>query len=116
MLGEEFLKDHHARPLGKWRGGWGPLWSGLGQCWHHPSGVVSCGDAAGLINPHTGEGMTGALISGQQAGKAVSAYLRENREPLRLEDYSRWIKEHFSQEYRLTPSLQQDGPYSNHAA
>jgi flavin-dependent dehydrogenase len=105
-LGEEFLKDHQANPLGRWRGGWGPLWSGLGQYWHHPSGVVSCGDAAGLINPYVCEGMTAALRSGEQAGKAISAYLLGNRDPLKLEEYSKWITEHFSQQYRLTPSLQ----------
>ena len=105
-LGEELLKDHHAKPLGRWRGGWGPLWSGLGQYWHHPSGVVSCGDAAGLINPCGGEGMTAALRSGEQAGKAISGYLLGNRDRLKLEEYSERIIERFSQQYRLTPSLQ----------
>jgi len=105
-LGEELLKDHHAKPLGRWRGGWGPLWSGLGQYWHHPSGVVSCGDAAGLINPYSGEGMTAALRSGKQAGEAISDYLLGNRDPRELDEYSRWIIEHFSRQYRLTPLLQ----------
>ena len=105
-LGEELLKDHHAKPLGRWRGGWGPLWSGLGQYWNHTSGVVSCGDAAGLIHPNTGEGMTAALRSGEQAGKAISSYLLGNRDPLKLEEYSKWIIEHFSRQYRFTPSLQ----------
>ena len=106
LLVENFLKEHHANPLGKRRGGWGPLWSGLGQYWHHPSGVVSCGDAAGLINPYTGEGMTAALRSGEQAGKAISSYLLGNRDPIKLEEYSKWIIEHFSRQYRLTTSLQ----------
>jgi geranylgeranyl reductase family protein len=105
-LGEEFLRDRQANPIGRWRGGWGPLWSGLGKCWHHPSGIVSCGDAAGLINPYSGEGMAAALRSGEQAGKAISGYLLGNRDPLKLEEYSKWIIEHFSQQYRLTPSLQ----------
>lgn len=105
-LGEELLKDHHAKPLGRWRGGWGPLWSGLGQYWHHPSGVVSCGDAAGLINPYSGEGMTAALRSGEQAGKAISDYLLGNHDPRKLNEYSRWIIEHFSRQYRLTPLWQ----------
>ena len=106
LLGEEFLREHHANPLGRWRGGWGPLWSGVGQYWHHPSGVVSCGDAAGLINPYGGEGITAALRSGEQAGKAISSYLLGNRDPLKLEEYSKWIIEYFSRQYRLTPSLQ----------
>jgi 2-polyprenyl-6-methoxyphenol hydroxylase-like FAD-dependent oxidoreductase len=105
-LGEELLKDHHAKPLGRWRGGWGPLWSGLGQYWHHPSGVVSCGDAAGLINPYSGEGMTAALRSGEQAGKAISDYLLGNHDPRKLNEYSHWIIEHFSRQYRLTPLWQ----------
>jgi geranylgeranyl reductase family protein len=105
LLVEEFLEEHHAIPLGKRRGGWGPLWSGLGQCWHHTSGVVSCGDAAGLINPYTGEGMTAALKSGEQAGKAVTSYLLANRDPLKLEKYSEWIIGHFNQQYRLTTSI-----------
>ena len=105
-LGEELLRDHHANPLGRWRGGWEPLWSGLGQYWHHPSGVVSCGDSAGLIDPYTGEGMTAALKSGEQAGKAISDYLLGNRDPLKLDEYSHWIIEHFSRQYRLTPFLQ----------
>jgi geranylgeranyl reductase family protein len=106
LLGEELLKDNHANPLGRWRGGLIPLWSGLGQYWHHSSGVVSCGDAAGLINPYNGEGITAALRSGEQAGKAIYDYLLGNRDPLKLEKYSHWITEHFGRQYRLTPSLQ----------
>jgi len=106
LLGEEFLRDRQANPLGRWRGGWGPLWSGLGQRWHHRSGVISCGDAAGLINPYSGEGMTAALRSGEQAGKAISGYLLGNRNIFELEKYSKWINEHFGRQYRLTPSLQ----------
>jgi geranylgeranyl reductase family protein len=106
LLAENFIKERRAHPLGSWRGGWGPLWSGLGQRWHHPAGVISCGDAAGLINPHTGEGMTAALRSGKQAGEAISNYLSGNRNPATLKQYSRWIIEHFSQQYTLTTSLQ----------
>lgn len=104
-LGEELLKDHRANTLGRWRSGWGPLWSGLGQSWHHPSGVISCGDAAGLVNPFHGEGITAALGSGERAGKAIAGYLLGNRDTLKLEKYSRWITEHFSRQYTLTPSM-----------
>lgn len=103
FLVEKFLKEHHANPLGKWRGGWGPLWSGHGQCWNHTAGIVSCGDAAGLINPYTGEGMTAALKSGEQAGKAISSYLLGNRDLRELDKYSEWINEHFSRQYKITP-------------
>ena len=105
-LGEELLEDHHAKPLGRWRGGWGPLWSGSGQHWHHSSGIVSCGDAAGLVNPYNGEGMTAALRSGEQAGKAIADYLLGNRDPLRLDEYSQWVMSHFSRQYRLNPFWQ----------
>jgi geranylgeranyl reductase family protein len=105
-LVKQFLLEHHANPFGKWRGGWGPLWSGLGQYWHHPSGVVSCGDAAGLINPYTGEGITAALRSGEQAGKAISSYLLGNRDPHKLDEYSEWINEHFRRQYEPITSLQ----------
>ena len=100
LLGEELLRENQFYPLEKWRGGWEPLWSGLGQYWHHPSGVVSCGDAAGLINPQSGEGITAALRSGEQAGKAISNYLKENRNPLKLEEYSKWIIEYFGKKYK----------------
>ena len=106
LLGEALLEDHHCKPVGRWRGGWEPLWSGLGQYWHHPSGIISCGDAAGLVSPYSGEGITAALRSGEQAGKAILGYLLGNCNPLELEEYSKWINEHFSQKYRLTPSLQ----------
>jgi geranylgeranyl reductase family protein len=106
LLGEELLKEHHALKRGRWRGGWGPLWSRLGRYWHHPSGVVSCGDAAGLISPYGGEGMTAALRSGEQAGETISDYLLGNRDLHKLEEYSQWVIKHFSHEYRLTPSIQ----------
>jgi len=105
-LGDELLKDHHAALIEGWRGGWGPLWSGECQCWHHPNGIISCGDAAGLVNPYSGEGMTAALKSGEQAGKAMSGYLLGNRDLSELEKYSHWITKHFQQQYELTPLMQ----------
>jgi flavin-dependent dehydrogenase len=107
LLGEELLREYNAKPLGKWRGGWGPLWSGLGQFWHQPFGVISCGDAAGLINPYSGEGITAALKSGEQAGKVITTYLLENRNFLKLEEYSKWIVKYFSQRYKnsIRPSI-----------
>ena len=106
LLGDELLKDNTAYPLGRWRGGWGPIWSGLGQCWHHSSGIISCGDAAGLINPYSGEGITAALKSGEQAGNAVVKFLLEDRNPIKLQQYSDWIIDYFSNQYKLSPLLQ----------
>jgi flavin-dependent dehydrogenase len=98
-LGEELLRDYQARRHGKWRGGFTPLWSGRGKQWHHPSGVVSCGDAAGIVNPFNGEGMTAALLSGEKAGEAVADFITGSRRSLHLEKYSYWIREYFNRAY-----------------
>lgn len=50
--------------------------------------------------------MTAALISGEQAGRAISDYLLGNRDSRKLNEYSHWIIEHFSRQYRLTPLVQ----------
>jgi menaquinone-9 beta-reductase len=100
-MGEDLLAHFGARRFGKWRGGWEPLWSGTRSPRHHPCGIVSCGDAAGLVNPFTGEGMTAALASGEQAGIAISRYLRENKDPDKLEAYSQWVNEYFIRQYSL---------------
>jgi flavin-dependent dehydrogenase len=86
-----------------WRGGAEALWSGRSQRWHHGAGIVSCGDAAGLVDPSTGEGITAALLSGQRAGAALSLYLRAGRDMRHLQDYSAWVASHFGSVYRSTP-------------
>jgi flavin-dependent dehydrogenase len=53
--------------------------------------VVSCGDAAGLVDPISGEGLTAALVSGKRAGAAVASFL--SGEPVALAEYSRWVQE-----------------------
>ncbi len=73
------------------RGGFAALWSGKGTSWSHKAGVVSCGDAAGLIDPTSGEGLTAALVSGKRAGAAVASFL--SGEPDALDDYSRWVRD-----------------------
>jgi digeranylgeranylglycerophospholipid reductase len=84
------------------RGGVGALWSGKGTVWSHPAGVVSCGDAAGLIDPTTGEGLTAALVSGKRAGAAVAEFLSGG--PRALADYSGWVREWGRARY--TPSIE----------
>jgi flavin-dependent dehydrogenase len=84
------------------RGGVLPLWSGKGTTWSHEAGVVSCGDAAGLIDPISGEGLTAALVSGKRAGEAVASFL--SGEPAALEDYSRWVRDWGRARY--APSLE----------
>ena len=64
--------------------------------------MVSCGDSAGLINPYNGEGLTAALLSGVRAGNAVASYFKAQRDAAPLEEYSRWVREHFNREYYTT--------------
>ena len=56
-----------------WRGHQLPLSS---WAWAHPSGrVLLAGDAAGLVNPLTGEGIYHAVLSGLLAGRVAAATL-----------------------------------------
>ncbi len=73
------------------RGGLEAMWSGKGNKWHHEAGVVSCGDAAGLVDPTCGEGLTAALISGKSAGMAMASFLAGDSGA--LVEYSRWVRE-----------------------
>jgi flavin-dependent dehydrogenase len=72
------------------RGGLGALWSGKGTNWHHDAGVVSCGDAAGLVDPTSGEGLTAALATGKRAGMAMVSFLAGD--PNALAEYSQWVR------------------------
>jgi flavin-dependent dehydrogenase len=85
-----------------WRGGREPLWSGNAKHWHHPNGLVSCGDAAALIDPLNGEGITAALYSGRLAAKHVHGFLDNHLDSQHLTDYSDSIKQFFTQRYRTT--------------
>jgi menaquinone-9 beta-reductase len=73
------------------RGGLGALWSGRGTAWSHEAGIVSCGDAAGLVDPISGEGLTAALVSGKRAGAAIASLL--SGEPGALAEYSGWVRD-----------------------
>jgi flavin-dependent dehydrogenase len=85
----------------RWRGGRGPLWSGRGCAWHAGSALVSCGDAAGLVNPYSGEGITAALLSGWEAGTAVASFLH-GKGKRALEEYSVWVENAFRRRYNIT--------------
>jgi flavin-dependent dehydrogenase len=85
----------------RWRGGGGGLWSGAGSSWHHPGGLVSTGDAAGVADPLNGEGITAALTSGRRAGSAVAQFLLE-ADDSHLEAYSGWVRAHFEAAYADT--------------
>jgi flavin-dependent dehydrogenase len=102
-LGHELLQSYHLPENAQWRGGVGGLWSGNGECWHHPSGFVVCGDAAGLVDPVNGEGLTAALLSGEAAGAAMADFILRLRDPGILRRYSRWVKSTFTARYAPSP-------------
>ena len=101
-LGRQYLEsrglfsDHT-----KWRGGKGPLWSNRGNKWHSDQGIISCGDAAGLIDPISGEGITAALFSGCLGANKIYSFLTDGCNIIRLKEYSNEIFSHFSNVYRL---------------
>jgi flavin-dependent dehydrogenase len=95
-----FLKNNGVTQAEPWRGGIGWLWSGRGRRWHHPAGILSAGDAAGLVDPITGEGIGPAFASGRMAGEALIAYLSDPRRPTEaLAAYSRKLSAHFDAIY-----------------
>ena len=85
-----------------WRGGKEPLWSANADHWDDKNGMVSCGDAAGLIDPLNGEGITAALYSGKLAATHVYSYLIDNLKDGNLTEYSISLKKFFTQRYGLT--------------
>jgi geranylgeranyl reductase family protein len=63
----------------QWRGHHLPL---SGWRWHQPDGrLLLAGDAAGLINPMTGEGIYYAIATGIAAGQAAVRALRHGGDP-----------------------------------
>jgi flavin-dependent dehydrogenase len=69
----------HPLPLSTWR----PLRPGR-------RGVLLAGDAAGLVNPLTGEGIFYAVATGLLAGSAAAVALRANADP--AEAYTRDVR------------------------
>jgi len=101
--GGHLLDTYHLADGVRWRGGVGALWSGRGTRWHHDAGVVACGDAAGLVDPITGEGLTAALTSGWAAGTAVANFLTHKRDPSWLENYTHRVRATFAALYATSP-------------
>lgn len=79
------------------RSGPARLWSNRGRNWHTSTGMLSCGDAAGLVDPFNGEGISAALLSGYNAGLAASSFLEGNIDA--LNKYSDWVRSFFSKIY-----------------
>jgi geranylgeranyl reductase family protein len=94
----ELLTELGVASAGPLRGGGALVWSGAGTTWHHPAGLVSCGDAAGIVDPMSGEGISGALTTGRKAGVALGRFLAKGHTAA-LEEYSSWIRSHFEARY-----------------
>jgi flavin-dependent dehydrogenase len=102
-VADSFVAETPGLATPRWRGGREPLWSGRGRRWHAPNGIVSCGDAAGLVDPANGEGITAAVESGARAGESIAAYLTGGRRDIPLQQYSDWVRGSFEDRYASTP-------------
>jgi flavin-dependent dehydrogenase len=102
-LGRELCDVYGIRGIARWRGGAGGLWTGNGVCWHHDAGLVSCGDAAGLVDPVNGEGLTAALASGLAAGDAAARFVLHGCDVRSLRGYTEWVKAYFTARYAPSP-------------
>lgn len=79
---DRFLAERRLVPVGRPRGGAAPLFIGNQLRWHDDRGAVVCGDAAGLVDALTGEGIGAALESGRLAGGALAAFAAGDRQAL----------------------------------
>jgi flavin-dependent dehydrogenase len=83
---------------GDWKGHHLPLSTGR---WQQPDGpVLLAGDALGLVNPLTGEGIHAAVLSGALAGLAAAAALREDRPELAGRRYRAALRARFGRHQR----------------
>jgi len=83
---------------GDWHGHHLPL---TGWSWRPPQGpVLLAGDAAGLINPMTGEGIYYAVATGLLAGRAVAESLQSKQDPSRR--YHRSVRKLLGRHIRHT--------------
>jgi geranylgeranyl reductase family protein len=96
----ESLLPGATRDAGDWRGHHLPL-SGLR--WRPPTGrVLLVGDAAGLVNPMTGEGIYYAVATGIAAGRAAARALAEGRPETAGRRYARDARGHLFPHLRHT--------------
>jgi menaquinone-9 beta-reductase len=108
VLQERFLADLARRdprfrdiqPEGALRGG--RLASGLDPAACHRGGVLLAGDAAGLVDPFTGEGINSALESGRLAADVLDAGLAcSSRAAPDLSAYGRRLHDRFGEHFRV---------------
>ena len=66
------------------------------------AGVVSRADAAGLVGPISGEGLTDAMVSGKRAGIAIASFLSGDSGA--LAEYARSVQDWVRSRY--APSIE----------
>lgn len=86
------------RPQGRWIGG--PLRSGMDPSSCTANGALLVGDAAGLVDPFTGEGIDTALISGRFAAEVLDAALAYD-DPGALNNYSDLLEQRYRDRFQL---------------
>ncbi|GAA4894491.1 NAD(P)/FAD-dependent oxidoreductase [Actinomycetospora straminea] len=107
----EDLLPGSTRDAGDWRGHHLPL---SGPRWRPPdSRVLLVGDAAGLVNPMTGEGIYYAVATGIAAGRAAARALVDGRPATAGRRYARTARAHLFPHLRHTAAagvLSRTGP------
>jgi flavin-dependent dehydrogenase len=77
---------------------------------NHSDGLILVGDAAGLIDPFTGEGIGNAMTSAQIAIQVAAAAIREgDTSKVRLTEFDRLLKKAIGKELHLSYQLQKIG-------
>jgi flavin-dependent dehydrogenase len=96
----EHLLPGATRGGGDWRGHHLPL---SGARWHPPAGrVLLVGDAAGLVNPISGEGIYYAVSTGIAAGRAAARAIAAGRPAAAGGEYGRAARAHLFPHLRHT--------------
>jgi menaquinone-9 beta-reductase len=83
---------------GKWIGG--ALRSGMDPSCCFANNALVVGDAAGLVDPFTGEGIDTALVSGQYAAEALDTALRRDDHRC-LREYADLLEQRYSDRFQL---------------
>lgn len=96
---DALLARHGWRAEGPWQGSGLAVWSGRGERWHDPHGLVSCGDAGGLVEPITGGGIAHALHSGLASGAALAEFLASGRDATALQLHSAVTRARFERRF-----------------
>lgn len=86
------------RASGQLKGWRLPMGFGVRPPWR--PGVIACGDAAGVVNPFNGEGISEAVESGVLGAEIALASL-DGKGPTDLSDYERALDELWGPYYRL---------------